>query len=177
MLAVYRVRDSNYLEAMMYFRVFILIIVVAATANSQKTNLVGYKHKGVVVGEKVSNGSRDLGGSLLADWNFGVSQYARGKSRMLWLEQIISRDGAGRPTWEVKDVLYLDRIKKNEQLLLPYGSVCRQNGEDNLNLIVIAEFSDKLQKLMVLKAWSADLAHTAFKTEPVDAIECDVTEL
>jgi hypothetical protein len=78
----------------MKLRLFFILIFIAFTLNvsAQKKEFVGYKHKGVVVGETLPNGAKDLGGGLLSNENFGVSRFSKGKKHYLWLEKITGRD-------------------------------------------------------------------------------------
>ena len=46
---------------------------------------------------------------------------------MLWLEKITDRDSKGVPSWEVKDVLSFDNLKKNQSFMFSYSSTCHAN--------------------------------------------------
>lgn len=143
----------------------LLLITLPSLAFTQKPNYIGYKHKGTVYGETLSNGVKDLGGGLLTNENYGVSRFSKGNKYMLWLEKITSRDAKGVPNWEVRDVLTFDQPKKNQEFLLSYSSNCKQNGKTNLDLIVMAELLPKNKTYKIIKAWRADS-----KTEKFDKI-------
>ncbi|HLM02599.1 MAG TPA: hypothetical protein VK400_16215, partial [Pyrinomonadaceae bacterium] len=88
----------------LFFLLAVLILpatTLSAQQKQRKEEFIGYRHRGVVYGEILPNGARDLGGGLLSDENYGVSRFAKGKKRMLWLEKITSHDKKGVPNWEV----------------------------------------------------------------------------
>ena len=142
----------------------------------QKPNYVGYRHKGVVYGETLPNGVKDLGGGLLSDENYGVSRYSKSGNDMLWLERILSRDAKGVPTWQVKDVLMLDKLSKNQVLLFSYSSTCTENGRENLDLIVLAELSANKKSYKILRAWKASVKNEKFKKISIANINCKISE-
>ena len=90
-------------------------LLLALDASAQKSkDFVGFKHTGVVYGEKLANGAKDLGGGLLSNENYGVSRFVKDEKEFLWLEKITGRDTSGVPNWIVKDVLDFDTLKKNQ---------------------------------------------------------------
>ena len=154
------------------FLALLFLILLSTAVFSQKTKYIGYEHKGVVYGETLPNGIKDLGGGLLSDENYGVSRFAKGKKNMLWLEKISSRDSKGVPNWEVKDVLTFDGLKKNQEFLASYSSPCTQNGRSNLDLIVRVERSPK-KKYKILEAWIADVKKEKFRKISTKGIKCE----
>ncbi|MDQ3801898.1 MAG: hypothetical protein M3384_20940, partial [Acidobacteriota bacterium] len=144
--------------------------------SAQKKEFIGYRHRGVVHGERLPNGARDLGGGLLSDENYGVSRFVKGRKQMLWLEKITSRDKKGIPSWEVKDVLVISNPKKNQEFLFSYGSTCTENGAEDLDLIVLAEFQAAQKSYKVLQAWRADLLREKFQPLSVETIKCEYVE-
>jgi len=150
----------------------VLIAVAAANFAAQKREFVGYEYKGVVYGATLPNGAKDLGGGLLSDENYGVSRFSRGKNFMLWLEKINSRDADGIPSWAVKDVLIFSKPKKNREFLFSHSSGCRQMGEENLDLIVMAEFLPKTKTYKVINAWRANIAGEKFEKTSKKGIVC-----
>jgi len=89
---------------------FISLSIFAGTTERE---FVGYRHKGVLYGQTLPNGVKDLGGGLLSNENYGVTRFSKGKKYMLWLEKIVERNAKGEPSWEVKDVLTFPNLKKN----------------------------------------------------------------
>jgi hypothetical protein len=150
----------------------VLLLVVAANLAAQKKAFVGYEHKGVVYGATLPNGAKDLGGGLLSDENYGVSRFSKGRKFMLWLEKITSRDASGIPNWTVKDVLIFPMPKKNQEFLFSYSSDCRQNGRENLDLIVMARFIPKTKTYTVINAWRANVKKEKFEKITIKGIGC-----
>ncbi len=158
----------------MKFKLLLLLtfLVFALDAAAQEKEFVGYKHKGVVVGETLPNGVKDLGGGLLSNENYGVSRFSKGKKHYLWLEKITVRDGEGVPNWVVRDVLEFDALKKNQEFLLSYSSTCTTGGKENLDTIVLVEHQPKTKKLKILKAWKANVQTEKFEKISTRGIQC-----
>lgn len=155
------------------FIVFIAILaVVSVRADTETSKLIGYQHDGVRRGEKVSNGATDLGGGLLSDEDYGVSRFQKERKYMLWLERIVERNEAGVPRWEVRDVLFFDLLKKNQEFLFSYSSPCTQNKRKNLDLIVLAERAPPAKTYKVLKAWQANVKEEKFESVSIQGIVC-----
>lgn len=158
----------------MKLKLFLLLIIFAfpAIAAPQKKQFIGYKHKGVKYGEMLPNGAKDLGGGLLSNENYGVTRFSKDKKYMLWLEKITGRDTKGVPDWEVKDVLIFDDLKKNQAFNFSYSSGCRQNGRENLDLIVMTEISPDKKHYKPLKAWHVNVGKGKFEKISTKEIEC-----
>ena len=133
---------------------------------------VGYRHKGIRRGEKLANGVTDLGGGLLSDDNYGVTRFSKDGKYMLWLEEMLDHDEDGVPTWEVKDVLVFDKLKKNQMFLFSYSSPCTENGAENLDLIVMVEENRKHKTYTVLKAWRANVVTERFEEAATASVVC-----
>ncbi|MBS1796243.1 MAG: hypothetical protein JSS81_20485 [Acidobacteria bacterium] len=157
---------------MKLYLLLILTLLAAAAAPAQKKTFIGYKHKGVVVGETLPNGVKDLGGGLLSNENYGVSRFSKGGKFYLWLEKISGRDTKGVPDWIVKDVLEFDTLGRNQEFLFSYSSVCTIDGAANLDTIVLAEFRPKKKTYKVLKAWKANIKREKFEKLSTDGIRC-----
>ena len=153
-----------------------MLAAVPTYSFSQKINYKGYKHKGVIFGETLPNGVKDLGGGLLSDEDYGVSRFSKGKKYMLWLEKISARDAKGVPNWEVLDVLTFGALKKNQRFLISYSSGCQQNGRDNLDLVVLAEFLPKRKSYKVARAWKANIKKGKFEKVSTKTITCKYIE-
>lgn len=151
-----------------------LLFAFPVFAVLQKTNYVGYRHKGVVYGGTLPNGVKDLGGGLLSNESYGVSRYGKNGKDMLWLEKILSRDAKGVPIWLVKDVLLLDKLRRNQKLLFSYSSTCNLNGRESLDLIVLAELSENQKTYKILKAWNANVKNEKFEEISTGGIKCEV---
>jgi hypothetical protein len=154
---------------------FLLLLAIPVFAVSQKNGYIGYRHKGVVYGATLPNGVKDLGGGLLSNENLGITRYTKSGNDMLWLEKVLSRDNNGVPTWQVKDVLIFDKLRKNQELLFSYSSTCTQNGRENLNLIVLAELAADKNSYKILKAWNASIKSEKFNKISAKGIECKIS--
>lgn len=156
---------------------FALIILSIATlfvfADITGGEYIGYRHKGVVYGETLPNGVRDLGGGLLSDEDYGVTRFVKGEKYMLWFEKIIDRDEEGVPEWEVKDVLIFKKLKKYQQFFFSYTSPCTENGKENLDLIVLAELNSRRKTYKPLNAWRANVERERFDSVSIEAVECN----
>ena len=154
----------------------LIFLIVPTIVSAQKKDLIGYKHKGVIYGATLPNGAKDLGGGLLSNENYGVSRFSRGKKFMLWLEKITDRDKKGVPSWEVKDVLTFDNLKKNREFSFSYSSTCVQNGKEILDLVVMTEFSAKKKTYKVIRAWRANVKTAKFEKISDKGIVCKYVE-
>ena len=150
----------------------LIFLIVPTIISAQKKDLIGYRHKGVIYGATLSNGAKDLGGGLLSNENYGVSRFSRGKKFMLWLEKITERDARGIPSWEVRDVLSFDKLKKNQEFLFSYSSSCLQNGKEKLDLIVQADFLPKTNTYKIIHAWRANVKREKFEKISTKGIKC-----
>ncbi len=158
------------------FLSLLLFSLSTFAAPEKKSEFVGYRHKGILYGETLPNGAKDLGGGLLSDENYGVSRFQKGKKFMLWLEKITERDKKGVPSWEVRDVLTFDNLKKNQEFLFSYSSSCLQNGKANLDLIVMTELSAKQKTYKVIRAWRANTKAGKFEKISDKGVVCKYVE-
>lgn len=159
----------------MKLKLFLVLLLLAfpTLVVAQKSDYVGYRHKGVKYGETLSNGAKDLGGGLLSNENYGVTRFSKGSKYMLWLEKITDRDRKGVPSWEVKNVLIFDRLKRNQDFMFSYSSSCLQNGRENIDMIVMTEFSPQNKVYKILKAWRANAGKEKFEKLSTKGIRCE----
>lgn len=150
----------------------LLLLALPTFAIVGNSQYIGYKHKGVKYGETLPNGVKDQGGGLLTNENFGVSRFMKGKKYMLWLEKITDRNAKGVPSWEVRDVLSFDKLKKNQSFSYSYSSSCLQNGKENLDLVVMLELLPKDKTYKILKAWKANIKKARFEKISTKGIKC-----
>lgn len=153
----------------------LLLIAVPVIASPQKKDFIGYKHKGVLYGEILPNGAKDLGGGLSSNDSYGVSRFTHGKKYMLWLERITTRDAKGIPSWVVKDVLMFDNLKKNQEFFFSYSSGCTQNGKENLDLIVQTELKAN-KSYKIIRAWRVNVKKEKFEKISEKGIACQYVE-
>lgn len=155
---------------------FLLILAVSLTAAAsvfaQTSEFVGYRHKGVVYGEKLPNGLEDRGGGLLSDDRYGVTRYVKGKRTYLWLEKISERDSEGVPSWVVRDVLEFRSLGNRVRFLFSYSSACTLRGKKFIDLVVQVERRRRANSYRVVRAWRADLAQERFEPVKTTGIVC-----
>lgn len=154
--------------------IVIALLVFPVFANPQKSKYVGFRHRGTLYDEIMSNGVKSLGGGLLSNNKFGVSLYTKNFQTMLWLERIIERDTLGVPNWEVRDVLNFGKLKKNESLQFSYSSTCRQNGRANVDLVVKTVRVPYAKYYKVEDAWTASASKGKFEKTSTRGIRCEV---
>jgi hypothetical protein len=154
----------------------VAFLIIPSIVSAQKKEFIGYRHKGVVYGAKLPNGVKDLGGGLLSHEEYGVSRFSKGKKQMLWLEKITTRDKKGVPSWEVLDVIIVNSLKKNQEFLFSHSSPCTDSGQEDIDMIVLAELNPKQKIYKVLQAWRADLLKERFEELSVDGIKCEYVE-
>ncbi len=162
----------------MKFRLLVLLMFLAIPSYilAQKKTYIGYKYTGVTYNKTLPNGVKDLGGSLLDDDSYGVSHMKKGKTDMLWLARITSRNAKGIPKWQVKDVLILPTLKKNQEILQGFTFPCTINDEEDLNLIVLADYLAKSKTYKVRKAWRANTKTNKIQVISTKGISCDIEE-
>ena len=151
----------------------LLLAALPALGITNKNEYIGYKHKGVKFGQTLQNGAKDLGGGLTSDEDYGVTRFAKGNKFMLWLEKITNRDNKGVPSWEVKDVLSFDNLKKNQNFMFSYSSSCQRFGRENLDIVVMTELSPKTKTYKILKAWKANVKKERFEKISIKGIKCE----
>lgn len=162
----------------MKFRLLVLLAVLAIPTQifAQKNKYIGYKYAGVTYNQTLPNGVKDLGGNLLENDNYAVSHMKKGKTDMLWLAKITSRNAKGIPKWQVKDVLVLPALKKNQEILQGFTFPCTINDEEDLNLIVLADYLAKSKTYKVKKAWQANTRTNKIQTISIEGISCEIGE-
>jgi hypothetical protein len=122
------------------------------------------------------NGVKDLGGGLLSNENYGVSRYAKNGNDMLWLEKILNRDAKGVPTWQVKDVLMLGKLKKSRAFVfLQLDLYYKRTGKPRFNRACGTCGKQKIYK--ILKAWNASVKTKSSKKFRPSGIKCEVGEI
>ncbi|HRH44446.1 MAG TPA: hypothetical protein PKY82_22615 [Pyrinomonadaceae bacterium] len=164
-----------------YLKAFILLAGLTfgnqnIMADGLTDSYIGYRHKGVIYGEKLPNGVKDLGGGLLSNDIYGVTRFTKGKVYMLWLEKILDRDSKGVPDWIVKVVLVFSELKPNQEFLFSLSSPCSLNGKKNYDLIVLGEKRLDLQDYKILKAWWANVKKEKFEKIQTKGIVCKLQD-
>ena len=100
-----------------------------------------------------------------------VSEVQDGRVKMLWLERLTHRDGAGLPHWEVKDVVILPPLRKKE--ILAY-SFCSLSKQPNREIIAVADYRPRVEYLAhVRRAWRANRRSEKFEEISPKGVKCE----
>lgn len=121
------------------------------------------------------DGLEKVGGTLVSDVNdskiYSISQIHKGKIKMLWFELMI-RDNSNTAYSEVKDVLILPEIRKN-QILVNY-SACLLNDKLDSEIVAIAfNQPDEEYFTRISRAWRTNRTTEKFEEILVKGIKCE----
>jgi hypothetical protein len=139
---------------------------------NDKSPYIGLRY----AGNKLPRGHKWIGGSLLTDpysdeKQYGVTEVSKGRVKMMWLDRLTHHDAAGNAHWEIKDVLFLPPIRKNQQLL--YVGCFLANKPDS-ELVVIADTVVRGgYYVRVRHAWRANRKAEKFQQIPVAGVKCE----
>ncbi len=148
----------------------------APLPNSQNASAVeSAKYIGLRYSSSLPNGLENVGGSLVSDVNdakaYSISQIHRGKVKMLWFE-LSNRNDSATPYSEVKDMLVLPEIRKN-QILVSY-SVCLLGNNLDREIVAIAYYQpDEEYFTRIRRAWRANRQTEKFEEIPTKGIKCE----
>ena len=86
-------------------------------SSNDKSPYIGLRY----AGNKLPRGHKWIGGSLLTDpysneKQYGVTEVSKGRAKMMWLDRLTHHDDAGNAHWEIRDVLFLPPMRKNQLL-------------------------------------------------------------
>ena len=141
-------------------------------ATNEKRPYIGLRY----AGDKLPPGHKWIGGALLTDpysdeKQYGVTEVSKGRLRMMWLDRLTHHDAAGNAHWEIKDVLFLPSMRK-DQLLFYVG--CFQANKPDSELVVI---TDSVVRggyyARARHAWRANRKTEKFQQIPVAGIKCE----
>lgn len=141
-------------------------------APSDKSPYIGLRY----AGNKLPRGHKWIGGSLLTDpysneKQYGVTEVSKGKVRMMWLDRLTHHDAAGNAHWEIKDVLFLPAIGKN-QLLFYVDCSLADKPDSELVVITDAVVRGGYYR-RVRHAWRANRKAEKFQPIPAAGIKCE----
>jgi hypothetical protein len=131
---------------------------------------VGLRHR-----SSLPDNLKDEGGALISDINdateYGIGEIPRGGMRMLWFERLTHRDDSGAAHWEVKDVLVLPRIPRNQILVY---SMCFYGEKPDKEIVAIADYRPYVEFFTrVRRAWRANRVTEKFEEIPTKGIKCE----
>lgn len=133
------------------------------------------KYIGLRHGPKLPPGLKSIGGSVVSavddEKEYAMSEIQRARTRMLWFDRLTHRDEKGVAYWEVKDVLLLPAIPKNQILVY---AMCLLNDQPDGEIAAIADHQPTEQYFTrVRKAWRANRTTEKFEPMPVKGIKCE----
>ena len=137
---------------------------------AEASRYVGLRHDG----RALPAGLKSVGGSLVSHpyedaEQYGLAEIHRGRVKMLWFDYMTHRDSAGKPYWEVRDVLVLPRIPRGQ--LLCYAN-CYSGKKPDGEIVAFAEYTDTEFLTRVRRAWRASRKTGKFEVIPVKGIKC-----
>ena len=141
-------------------------------AVNDKSRYLGLRY----AGNNLPRGHKWIGGALITnpysnEKQYGVTEVAKGRVRMMWLDRLTHHDAGGNAHWEIKDVLFLPPIRKNQ--LLMYLDCFLANKPDP-ELIVITDAVVRGGYYgRVRHAWRANRKTEKFEQIPVTGIKCE----
>ena len=139
------------------------------TSAVERTKYVGLRH-----GASLPKGLKDVGGGLVSRLNdakeYKISEVRRDRVRMLWFEYLTHRDQASAPYWEVKDVLILPRIRRNQVLVY---TLCFSGQKPDSEIVAIADYQRYAEFFTrVRRAWRANRSVERFEEISPRRIKC-----
>ena len=162
--------------------IFPLLTLAQKPAAGRQSPYINYKYKGVPPSNTLPNGVKHYGGGLIGDFDsdpvYGVSQVAKGRTKMLWLEASTGRDESGVTGWQVHDVLSFPAMAKTDYLLItPDPSVeCVRKGKNIPNLVGVGRILPRQQIFRPSKLWIANLRTKRFEPTSLSGVKCEYAE-
>ena len=141
-------------------------------STNDKSPYVGLRY----AGNKLPRGHKWIGGAMLTnpysdEKQYGVTEVSKGRARMMWLDRLTHHDAAGNAHWEIKDVLFLPTIRKNQ--LLFYVDCLRFNKPDSELVVITDAVLRGGYYGRVRYAWRANRQTENFLQIPVTGIKCE----
>jgi len=139
---------------------------------TDKSNYIGLRYPG----NKLPHGHKWIGGALLTDpysdeKQYGVTEVSKGRVKMMWLDRLTHHDATGNAHWEIKDVLFLPPMRKNQ--LLFYVNCFLANKPDSELIVIMDSVVRGGYYGRVQHAWRANRKAEKFQQIPVAGIKCE----
>ena len=101
---------------------------------------------------------------------YALSEVQKGRERMLWFEYLTHRDQGNAPYWEVKDVLVLPGIRRNQVLVF---SLCFSGQKPDSEIVAIADYQPEAEFFTrVRRAWRANRSVERFEEISPRGVKC-----
>ena len=156
---------------------FLIPSVTAQRSSSTQTAVAAdvAKYIGLRHGPSLPSGLKTIGGTLVSEVDdkkeYALSEVHKGRIKMLWFDRLTHRDDSGIPYWELKDVLGLPPITKNQ--ILVYCTCFLANQPDKEIVAVVTYKAEVQYFTRVHKAWRANRDTEKFEAMPVKGIKCE----
>jgi hypothetical protein len=115
----------------------------ALPANMQPEDYIGLRYYGHLPGLEYRSGIRVPRGNR---HGLGVREVWDGQNRMVWLDWWVCHDSNGRPFWEIRDVIVIPEISKNQFLAF---AVCGRSGALMPGIVAIGELTEQESKILL----------------------------
>lgn len=160
----------------------LFVLPILAIGQAKSSPYIGYEYKGVVPSSTLPNGVKHFGGGLIgnieADPVYGISEVAKGRTKMLWLEVSTGQDAGGVTGWRVKDVLAFAALAKNDYLFFAGDPAisCRRRGTEMVNLVGVGRIVRRQGIFRPSKLWIANPATEKFEPVSLAGVKCEYSE-
>ncbi|MBC5767684.1 hypothetical protein [Ramlibacter albus] len=115
----------------------------------------------------------DLGGSMLriqADSEYAIAEVSSPRGRMWWLQKLISRDRAGKPSWEVVAVMPEPDIPRGHVVAM--AGLCERGGVEAPEVIAVVKGEQKARLRKIHRAWFVNVQTHKFEPYPTHGLTC-----
>jgi hypothetical protein len=160
----------------------LLILPATVIGQRNRSPYLNYEYKGVPPSATLPNGVKHFGGGLIgkidADPVHGISQVAKGRTKMLWLEVSTGKDAGGITGWRVMDVLAFPALDKNDYLFFSGDPAifCRRRSAELANLVGVGTINRRQGIFRPSKLWVANLTTEKFELIPLTGVKCEYSE-
>jgi hypothetical protein len=163
--------------------IFALVMLpMFAVGQAKISPYIGFEYKSVVPSATLPNGVKHFGGGLIGkidtDPVHGISQVAKGRTKMLWLEVSTGQDAGGITGWRVKDVLAFPALAKSDYVFFAGDPAikCRRRGTEIVNLVGVGRIVRRQAIFRPSKLWIANLSTEKFERMSLAGVKCEYSE-
>jgi hypothetical protein len=160
----------------------LLILPAVVLGQPKRSAYINYEYKGVLPSATLPNGVKHFGGGLIgeiaADPVHGISQVAKGRTKMLWLEVSTGKNASGVTGWRVKDVLAFPALTKSDYLFFAGDPaiLCSRKGSAVVNLVGVGRINRRQGSFQPSKLWVANLRTEKFEPMSLTGVKCEYSE-
>lgn len=160
----------------------LLTLPVVAMSQAKRSPYINYEYKGVIPNGTLPNGVKHFGGGLIgkidADPVHGISQVAKGRTKMLWLEVSTGQDARGVTGWRVMDVLAFPAPPKSDYLFFAGDPAisCRRRGTAIVNLVGVGRIIRRQGIFRPSRLWIANIKSEKFEPVSLAGVKCEYSE-